>query len=173
MNRDKWPFWYAGYRFFCAPFKATEYWFGNLKSFFRRGRMGWAPIDVWDTDSYLGQVIPKMLHYLAENGCSCCAEYVAKYPNDEDAAFQAWRDDLNRIANLIEFANSDQDDHNKYAKEYWDIALNKPVNDPMPEGKEWLKKAYYDENAAIYKKQEAAIKEAMSWIGEHWFMFWD
>lgn len=173
MNRDKWPLWHQGYKFFYAPIKAIDYWFDNLRAFFRRGRMGWSYGDAWDTDIYLGIIIPGLLRHMANYGMGCPMEYVEKYPNDDEAAHQAWKDDLNHIADLIEFANSDEDDHNKYAKEYWDIALKKPINDPMPEGKEWLHDAYYQENAVICEKQQAAIEEAMNWIGKHFFSLWD
>lgn len=173
MNRDKWPLWHSGYKFFYAPIKAIDFWLDNLRAFFRRGRMGWSYGDAWDIDKYLGLIIPGLLRHMANYGVSCPMEYVDKYPNDDEAAHQAWKDELNRIADLVEFANSDEDDHNKYAKEYWDIALNKHINDPMPAGKEWLHDAYYQENAVIYEKQQAAIEEAMNWIGKHWFNLWD
>ena len=173
MNRDKWPHWHRGYSLRYAPIKAINYWFDNLRAFFRRGRMGWSYGDAWDIDTYLGIVIPGLLRHLAEHGIGCPMGYIEEYKDDEDAAHEAWHNDLKHTAELIEFAMSDSDDHNEYAKAYWDIALNKPINDPMPEGKEWLQKAYYDERKKISEKQQAAIEEAMTWLGKNWFDAWD
>ena len=174
MNRDKWPHWHPGYKFFYAPIKAIDYWFDNLRAFFRRGRMGWSYGDAWDIDTYLGIVIPGLLRHMAEKGMGCPMRYVDEYPNnDGEEAHKAWHDDLIHTAELIEFAASDTDDHNQYAKKYWDIALKKPINDPMPEGTEWLHDAYYEESKKISEKQQAAIKEAMTWLGENWYDLWD
>ena len=164
MDVNKWPFWYPGYRFMRAPFRATKYWFGNLKSFFMRGRMGWAPIDAWDTDSYLGKVIPMMLRHLADHHMGIPGYICAKYPNDDEAASKAWHDELISIAEKIEFANADEMDYNQYRTRYW--------NEDMTTNPEWSA-VYYQEDALIRQRQEKAIKEAMNWIGEHWHNLWD
>lgn len=173
MNRDKWPLWHRGYSFRYAPIKAIDYWFDNLRAFFRRGRMGWSYGDAWDTDTYLGIVIPGLLRHMADHGMGCPMRYVKEHPEDENAGHEAWHNDLRRIASLIEYACDESDNYNKYAKDYWAIALNKSINDPMPEGTEWLHDAYYEEAEKITKKQQASIEEAMAWIGENWYELWD
>lgn len=163
INKN-WPLWYSGYRFWRAPIKATSYWFGNLKAFFRRGRYGFSYMDVWDTDSYLSKVIPSMLRHLAQYHCGVPGYIYEKYPEDDETASKIWAQDLNRIADLIEFSKADQDDYNKYSHLFW--------NEDMSTNKEWAE-SYFQENACIYKRQQDAIKEAMTWLGEHWFELWD
>ena len=180
MNRDKWPHCHRGYSFRYAPIKAIDYWFDNLRAFFRRGRMGWSYGDAWDIDTYLGIVIPGLLRHMANYGMGCPMEYVEKYPNDDEAAHQAWKNDLNHIANLIEFANSDNDDYNKYAEAYWEACgLGRTIKKTKNGIKttitvdDTLKNNYYQEARLICEKQQAAIEEAMNWIGKHWFNLWD
>ena len=153
-------------------FKGIKDEWYNIKSFFQRGRLGWANCDTWNIDNYLGRILPAMLRHLADNHCGMPMEYMDKY-SDEDKASEAWAADLNHIADMIEYANSESDDHNKYAEDYWAIALHRKLNELMPEGKEWLRDAYYNESKTIYENQQAAIKEAMTWLGEHWFSLWD
>jgi len=162
-NRDNWPFWYPGYIFWRAPIKATKHFWGNVCGYFRRGRLGWSYGDAWDIDMYLGHIIPQMLRHMAEQGISCPMDYVDQYPDDEDA-HKAWHDDLIRIASLIEYANSDSMDYNAYRQKYW--------NEDMTTNDEW-REQYYQEDRFICEKQHKSIKEAMTWLGEHWFDLWD
>ena len=164
IKGNEWPFWYTRYKFLRAPLKATKYWLDNFRGFLRRGRFGWSYGDVWNIDMYLGKIIPEMLQYLAEKGCSCPMEYIDKYENDEDAAFNAWRNDLNRCAKLIEFAASDRDDYNKYHDNYWNEDLT--TNDVWRE-------QYWQEDRLLYKQQEDAIQKAFNWLGKKFFELWD
>lgn len=164
MNRDKWPFWYPGYIFWRAPIKATKYFWGNLCGYFRRGRLGWSYGDAWDIDMYLGQVIPAMLRHMAEKGMSCPMRYVDAYPNDDEAAHQAWHDDLIHCAKQIEYAAADSSEFNAYRQMYW--------NEDMTTNDRWHD-IYYQEEKLIAEKQRAAIKEAMTWLGENWYDLWD
>ena len=163
MNIFKFPY---------SPWRWPSNWPHNIKSFFQRGRLGWANYDTWNMDNYLGKILPAMLRHLADNHIGYPMEYAEKF-KDDDKASEAWAIDLKHIAGLIEYASSDTDDHNKYAEDYWAIALHKNVNDPMPKGKEWLKDAYYNESKTIYDNQKNAIKEAFSWLGEKYYQLWD
>ena len=159
-----------------APIRAIKDEWYNIKAFFRRGRTGWAYIDLWNMDSYLGRILPAMFRHLADHCCGCPMGYIEKYPNDEDAAHKAWEDDLRQIADLIEYANAESDDYNKYAEAYWEVCglgkntLNDTTNkevDPV------LSDNYHQEHRLIAEKQQAAIEKAMAWIGKHWFELWD
>ena len=122
-KENKWPLWYKGCSFWCGPIKNIKNWFKNLHYFFVRGRMGWAPSDVWDMDMYLGKIIPEMLRHLAT--------YHAAYPyqykgiNKEKDACTAWETDLYNLAQQIEFVAADRDNFNPYAKQFYNFLENK------------------------------------------------
>ena len=171
-DRDNWPFWYRGYSLRYAPIKAIKYWFGNLRAFFRRGRLGWAYGDAWDIDMYIGKVLPEMLRHMANEGMGCPMQYIDKHPDDEEAGHQEWKNDLIHCAELIEFAASDRDDHNPFAKDWLDIILERDINDPCDDVKE-LRECYKVEDLDIYARQQEAIKEAFAWLGENFYDLWD
>jgi len=159
-----------------APIRAIKDEWYNIKAFLRRGRTGWAYIDLWNMDNYLGRILPAMLRHLADKCCGCPMAYVDKYPDNDEAAHEAWKDDLRHIADLIEYANAESDNYNKYAEAYWEACglgkdslqdiVNKEVDKTLQEN-------YYQEHRLIGDKQQAAIEEAMAWIGKHWFELWD
>ena len=165
-----------------APIRAIKDEWYNIKAFLRRGRMGWAYIDLWNMDNYLGVILPAMLRHLGENHCGMPMEYVEKYKDDDEASAH-WKADLLWVADLIEYANSDADDHNPYAEEYWEACglgrkTTKKVDGTIvsthnTEVDEELKKKYYDYHMEIGKRQQEAIKKAFAWLGEHYFELWD
>ena len=169
-KENKWPLWYKGCSFWCGPIKNIKNWFKNLHYFFVRGRMGWAPSDVWDMDMYLGKIIPEMLRHLAT--------YHAAYPyqykgiNKEKDACTAWETDLYNLAQQIEFVAADRDNFNPYAKQFYNFLENKGSKPITNEQKE-LSNKFYEEDQNIYSRQADTIKEAMTWLGEHWFELWD
>ena len=174
MDDVKWPFWYSSFRFWHAPIQATKYWFNNLKAFLRRGRLGWAQMDVWNMDNYIGKVLPAMLRHLAANHSGVPMRLSEKYNDDVDKASEKWADELFDIAKKIEFAVTEPDEHNQYAEAFWIIIHSrKDINDPMPIGTETLEDNYYQENKLIVERQRKAIKEAMTWLGEHFEELWD
>ena len=174
MDDVKWPFWYPGFQFWRAPIQATKYWFNNFKAFLRRGRLGWAPIDVWNMDSYMGKILPAMLRHLAANHNGVPMRLSEKYNGDVDKASEKWSDELFDVAKKIEFATAEPDEYNQYAKAHWIIIDSlKSINDPKPIGTETLEDNYDKENKLIVDRQRKAIKEAMAWLGEHWEELWD
>lgn len=163
-----------------APIRAIKDEWYNIKAFLRRGRTGWAYIDLWNMDCYLGKILPAMLRHLADNCYGCPMEYVDNYPDDDEAAHEAWKSDLRHTANLIEYANAESDDYNKYAEAYWEacglgrtIKKTKNGTEITITVDDTLKDNYYQEAKLIAEKQQKAIEEAMTWLGKHWFELWD
>lgn len=169
-KENKWPLWYKGYYFWRKPFKCVKNWFWNLKCFFIRGRMGWAPSDVWDIDMYFGKIIPETLRYLATYHNAFPYQYKG-LTKDEDASL-AWETDLYNIAQQIEFAAADRDEFNPYTKQFYDFLEHKGLK-PITDEQKALSDKFYEEDKKIYLRQETAVKEAMTWLGEHWFELWD
>ena len=92
-------------------------WFRNLriglKNAFHRMRYGFAWVDLWNMDSYLGTLVPSMLRTLAERSCGYPGD--SKFP--EPDVYKKW---LEALALIIELANTewlDADDEYENAKE--------------------------------------------------------
>lgn len=59
-------------------FELGYYWREFRFNFYRkpvnalhRARYGWAPMDVWNMDAYLTDIVPPMLRHLAHNSVGC------------------------------------------------------------------------------------------------------
>lgn len=79
-------------------------WFKDLrigiKNFWHRGRTGWAWVDLWNTDTYLGQLLPNMLEELAERSHG--------WPQSEEyPTFEDWQCELRVLAKLLNILNID------------------------------------------------------------------
>lgn len=76
-----------------------ELWIG-VKNAYHRMKYGWAWVDLWNMDTYLGQLIPSMLRELAARSCGT--------PYDmEEEEYKAY---LVALAYLFELANIDEFD---------------------------------------------------------------
>lgn len=65
-----------------------------------RMRCGYAWVDLWNMDDYLGQLIPNMLHELADRSCG--------WPqSDEHPEFENWQTELHILASLFDLLNID------------------------------------------------------------------
>lgn len=63
-----------------------------------RMRYGFAWVDLWNMDSYLGELVPSMLRELADRACG--------YPESEECpSMEAYREYLREFAKLWEYAH--------------------------------------------------------------------
>lgn len=74
-----------------------ELWIG-AKNAWHRMRYGWAWGDVWNMDTYLGQLVPSMLRELATGSCG----------TPYDVTGEEYKAYLMALAHLFEVANIDQ-----------------------------------------------------------------
>ena len=89
-------------------------WLGDrplkIRSFFQRGRRGYADEDIWGFDYYLTRIILGGLKQLKNNkcGCPCVLPYDPNvHPNDVDwdANQKAWDEILESMIDTFEIAN--------------------------------------------------------------------
>lgn len=92
------------------------YFFRCISQMAHRARYGWAACDVWNMDSYLLEILPSMLEYLAENhtgfpSSAMDAEDITlkeshiEYPLDEQADNE-WKNILLKMATCFTNAQS-------------------------------------------------------------------
>lgn len=92
----------------------------GIKSFYQRGKRGYADCDVWNLDMYLVKVMSGAINRLAETTHS--------YPNGYEE-YEDWIKDLKDIAELITKLNVDDNIH-------WDLEgsqLRKAYDEAMEE----------------------------------------
>ena len=83
-----------------------ELWIG-AKNAYHRMRYGWAWGDVWNMDTYLGQLVPSMLRELATGSCG----------TPYDATGEEYQEYLMALAYLFELTNIDEmDDEHEGAR---------------------------------------------------------
>jgi hypothetical protein len=109
----------------------------KIKSFFQRGRRGWADEDTWDFDNYLAQVIAEGITHL-KSYQHILPTYKPGLESEQDAQ-KRWNDILNQI--VVAF---------KYAKLYTEAEISP---------KEWEEKykVDYDKGMDLFKEYFFAL----------------
>lgn len=82
------------------PWKWFHDIYVGIKNFWHRGRTGWAWVDLWNTDDYIGQLLPNMLKELATRSHG--------WPESEEhPTFEDWQLELRIMAKLLNILNID------------------------------------------------------------------
>lgn len=94
------------------PWKIFKDLWHGLKNRIKRSRCGYAWIDLWNLDSYLGTMVPNALEELAERSCG--------WPEGPDwPTFEDWQKELRVLAKLMRLCNRDAIcDEEEYNREY-------------------------------------------------------
>lgn len=137
--------------------------FRALRDAYLRATKGWCPSDVWNWDSWFGSVVPEMLRYLAD--------YSHTYPgNNEFDTPEKWIDWLRSVADVIEYAVSDDNDENEY-RVLFHQAMNSVGISTLD--KMEIKYKYLKREEEIDFNKQLSIEDAMSQIGKNFFQLWD
>lgn len=120
----------------------------KLKRFYQRGRRGFSNADWWNLHYYLEKVLPPLLEKLANEHHGVPQDYVEKANGDVDLASIYWRQDLQIAAIKIRAADKAGDacshDNGKCNPKLFHCVV-----------------------------AEENLKEAINWLGEHWYSLWD
>lgn len=73
----------------------TRHLLRSIKSYFIRGKRGWAPMDTWSLDAYLAEVIRDSVTHLRNTACG--------HPSDL-SSMDEWHEILDKIAWSFDFA---------------------------------------------------------------------
>jgi len=162
-----WPFWHTWFSW-KQPIRKLRIIKGNIKSFWQRGKNGFAVSDTWDTSHYLAVIIPKMLRTIAEKGMG-----YPWYSNPED-----WKNTLISIAEDFEYYNMDTDKLNKYAEEYNNSLYTNTkdfldnINNPDALRKELFDR-WYEEEKKVTEEQRVRLRNALEKLTEIYDDLWD
>jgi len=97
-----WRSWSTRY-YLTHPWKIVKDWINAGKNLWARARKGYAWVDLWNLDGYLGTMIPNALDELADRSCgSPC--------NDEWPTYEDWTAELHVLAHLLRICNYDSVD---------------------------------------------------------------
>ena len=141
------------YRAWRHPVKATRDWYRFMRSRRLRAKRGWAPCDTWSMDTWFLQVIPEMLHHLANHSHT--------YPPDFDD-FERWSTWLHNLADEFEWCREGNlDNFNQYATAYY-AGYDKD-----------MKEKYWKCRAELEKEREARLKNAFMQFHSRFWSLWD
>lgn len=119
----------------------------KIKSFFQRGRRGWADSDIWNADIYLARIIADTLEWYASDKS---AGVSMKYATEEDP----WGKD---IEGMVDRRNKD---YLQYAAIFREFSVNGIAFD-----EDWKNKY-----GGVYEEE---IKQAVIWLAEIYTSLWD
>ena len=124
-------FCYSWRHYLTHPWK----WFKDLwigaKNFLHRARYGWSWVDLWNMDTYLGELVPTMLEELASR--SCGAPF-GDFEGSRWIEFEDWQAELRVLASLMRLAKlgTDLTNENAFEREFWkwrDERLLEPIKE--------------------------------------------
>lgn len=92
---------YSTHHYLTHPWKWIHDLNTGIKNLWHRAFYGYAWVDLWNTDAYLGELVPNMLDELAEKSCGWPGEECG-YPEPED-----WIEEMHILAWLMRRANYD------------------------------------------------------------------
>lgn len=154
----------GSFRFYIRhPLKFFRHIFSSLKCARLRATQGWCPGDAWEMFMWLGTVIPDMLRYMADESMTFPGDGVFDEPSK-------WTDWLNSVADVLEYAVSEDDNENEYREEY-----NRIMHDKMSSIKDRIdiKDLYLKREYQISEAKQRSAEDALSQIGKHFFQLWD
>ena len=145
------------------PLRFLHYFSRSLKNAKLRIVKGWCPNDVWEMYMWLGTVLPDMLRYLADK---CMG-----YPGDNEFSEpNKWTDWLNSVADILEYAASEDGDENEYCKLYHQIMVSP---DSSTLDKIAIKDKFLRREEEIGFNKQLAAEDAMDQLGKNFFRLWD
>lgn len=177
LNVFNWA-WQPRY-YLTKPWKWFSELIGNIKNAIHRARYGWCYTDVWNWDDWFCSVVPSMLRYMADYGCS--------YPGEPFETSEKWHNWLHKMADTIERLNYDDwmEDLNEYSKDYEKTFEDDVYKEEHPDGpfltttydsslsKEEIRKKYYERCAEIHKTRQQALEEVFLELGRNFDCLWD
>lgn len=128
-------------------------WFDNRKAAKQRAKLGYCYGDIWNCGNNICQRMAHMLtHYRNKT---------RSWPDNSFPTFKEWIDYIDNIIDLLEFAETDPEELNKYSEAFHNALNNTPVDKEDETYKE-LRDKYYNECCSIYERQTAARQKALA-----------
>ena len=157
------------------PWKIIINGFRNLKAAWQRATRGYADRDTWNLDSWLLQVLPAALKYLAEHSHGWPS-------NEEFPKFEDWQEYLFKIAKDLEDCqdcegNNKNEYYNDYMNQFdnWDNKWEKDEHGNLvykPEQSE-IDKKYFNRLKELSIEQQKLLEDTFMRLAKHLYAMWD
>lgn len=147
--------------------------FRSLKNCWWRITKGYCPDDIWDWYTYMAQLIHDTFLYLAAHHMGTMMEYA-----DND---KGYTDKLESVARtILDATNYEEVYENPFREDYYKdlekVYIDRKGGSSIlnfDKTDDALFKHFQFVEERNYKKARENLKEAFSWIVEHWFDLWD
>lgn len=147
----KWTTWRGFWR-------NIKQWFDNRRAAKQRATRGYCGGDIWNCGNTICQKMAHMLtHY--RNHCN-------SWPDRYFSTFKEWIEYIDKIIDLLEFAETDPDELNDYWEPYREAIHSGVPNNDSDEYKKLLEN-YWNESKAIFEGQKGARKKALAMFAEY------
>ena len=143
--------------------------FRSIKYAYWRITRGFCPYDTWDWYTYMAQLIHDSLIYLADNHCGTMMEY----ENNDEGYTEKLKEIANTILNATDYEEKyDNPFRELYYKDLENVSLkNKSIDFSKTDKALFNHYIFVEQRNA--KKATDDLKEAFTWIVDHWFDLWD
>ena len=161
------------------PWAYASNWWENIRWFFRsfklaaqRIKRGYSDYDIVDLDSYLTGLIACALDDFANRTCSIPQEYLDKFNNDEDKAFECWKNQLKSVSYTLFQSLECLEEFNYNVPEMpgkivFEDGVMKHEDTTEEEIEKWRKNV-----ESISKTRHECFRLAFKWLRKHWWNLW-
>ena len=143
------------------PWKFLKHSYYNIRDFIWRGTKGFAPSDTWNLDSWLLQVLPAALKYLAEHSHGWPSN--EKFPKFEDCQ-DCEGNNKNEYYN--DYMNQFNDWDNKWKKDEHGNLVYKPEQSE-------LDKKYFNRLKELSVEQQTLLEDTFNRLSKILYACWD
>ena len=148
----------------------------NLKNAWMRATKGYCYTDLWNMDDWFVEIFPRMLRQLAKDHQA----YPGSPPFETSEKWEQW---LIEMAENLEYAASDPDEENEYAKEFTAMLDHchevkrktgaTTITFELDDAYKELRDKYFNRAKELTDSQQEILEDSMAEIGKHLHCLWD
>lgn len=141
--------------------------FDNIRAGWMRATRGYCYSDIWNWDSWFLEIVPTMLHILANEGQA--------YPGSSDFPTpESWHDWLQQIsANFISCREEEQEKRNQYRDDFMnEIDKHFSTNPPLSSSNE-IAQLYFNREKEIFDESQTVLRDTFLELSKHFYQIWD